>query len=120
MWIVEMLQLLCPFKVFDSKGFIFLFQFIFWHVALICYVNFCITSYLRWNSILNEMQIPYAEVTDRLIHFFIFFWYPIKIFSSTFFCVAKYFMLNSNRDCCQVVSGKTKKIFTKKTSTNFV
>lgn len=68
-----MLRLLCPFKVFDSKGFIFLFQFIFWHVAFICYVNFCLTSYLRWNSILNEMQIPYAEVTDQLNHFLSFF-----------------------------------------------
>jgi len=73
MWIVEKLQLLYPFKIFDSKGFIFLFQFVFWHVALICYVNFCLTSYLRWNSILNEMQIPCAEVTDRLIHFLSFF-----------------------------------------------
>jgi len=73
MWIAEKLQLLYPFKIFDSKGFVFLFQFIFWRVALICYVNFCLTSYLRWNSILNEMQIPGAEVTNRLIHFLSFF-----------------------------------------------
>jgi hypothetical protein len=38
-----------PFDFSDlRKSFIFLFQLVFLAFALICYVDFCLTSYLRW------------------------------------------------------------------------
>jgi hypothetical protein len=120
-WIVVQILLLYPFKILDLKMVYFFIPigFLACRLNLLCQLLFNQLLAVEFNFKPNANSLCRGNL--QVNSFFIFFWYPIQIFLKyiCFFAV-KYFMRNSIRDCCQVVNGKTKRIFTKKTLTNFL